>query len=229
VQSRFRQGLGLHRQEELAAAERIYQEVLNQQPLHFDALHMLGVIALQTRRAERGIELIRQAIAVNENIAAAHNNLGKALLDLKQSEEALASFERAVALDPKFAEAHVNRGNTLVSLRRSQEALASYGKAIALKPDYAEAHRNRGNVFSTLKRYDEAFAAYDKVLALRPNLTGIEGHRLYAKMQHCDWSNWDAECAHLISSIRNGHPATQPFIFLAIPSSSSDQLQCARL
>ena len=229
MQSRFRQGLGLHRQGELAAAERIYQEVLNQQPLHFDALHMLGVIALQTRRAERGIELIRQAIGVNGNIAAAHNNLGKALLDLKQSEEALASFDRAVALDPKFAEAHVNRGNTLVSLRRSQEALASYGKAIALKPDYAEAHRNRGNVFSTLKRYDEAFAAYDKVLALRPNLTGIEGHRLYAKMQHCDWSNWDAECAHLISSIRNGHPATQPFIFLAIPSSSSDQLQCARL
>jgi protein O-GlcNAc transferase len=230
LQSRFRQGLALHRQGDLAAGERIYEEILDQQPQHFDAQHMLGVIALQTRRTEQGIELIRKAIGLNEKVAAAHNNLGKALLDLKRPEEALASFDNAVALDPAFAEACVNRGNALVNLKRSDEALASYTKAIALKPDYAEAYRNCGNVFSKLKRYDEAFAAYDKVLSLKPNLTGIEGHRLYAKMHLCDWSNWDAESAQLIASVRNGNATTQPFIFLAIPSSSSDdQMQCSRL
>ena len=126
LQSRFRQGLALHRQGELTAAERIYREVLEQQPRHFDSLHMLGVIALQTRRAERGIELIRKAIGLNENVAAAHNNLGKALLDLGRPGEALASFDQATALDPGFAEAHVNRGNALVKLRRLQEALVGY-------------------------------------------------------------------------------------------------------
>ena len=49
-QSRFGQGLALHRQGDLAAAERIYGEVLDREPQHFDALHMLGVVALQTRR-----------------------------------------------------------------------------------------------------------------------------------------------------------------------------------
>ena len=229
LQSRFRQGLALHRQGELTAAERIYREVLEQQPRHFDSLHMLGVIALQTRRAERGIELIRKAIGLNEKVAAAHNNLGKALLDLGRPGEALASFDQATALDPGFAEAHVNRGNALVKLRRLEDALVGYQQAVALRPDHAEAHRNCGNIFSKLRRYDEAFAAYDKVLALKPNLPGAEGHRLYARMHLCDWSRWEAESAHLIESVRNGHANTQPFIFLAIPSSSEDQLQCARL
>ena len=229
MQSTFSDGLARHRQGDLAAAERIYADVLAREPQHFDALHMLGIVALQSGRLEQGIELIRKAIGQNEKVAAAHNNLGRALMDIKRPGEALASFERAVALDPAFAEAHVNRGNALVTLRRSQEALESYDRAIAARPDYAEAHRNRGNVFSKLRRYDEAVAAYDKVLALRPDLLGIEGHRLYARMHLCDWSNFDAECTHLVASIRNGRPVTQPFILLSVPSSASDQLQCARL
>jgi tetratricopeptide (TPR) repeat protein len=106
LQSRFRQGLALHRQSDLAAAERVYLEILDSEPGHFDALHMLGVVALQTRRAERGIELIEQAIGRNARVASAHNNLGKALLDLKRPDQALSSFDRAITLDPRFAEAH---------------------------------------------------------------------------------------------------------------------------
>jgi tetratricopeptide (TPR) repeat protein len=229
LQARFREGLALHRQGDLSAAERIYREVLQREPRHFDALHMLGIVALQTRRTERGIELVRKAIGLNEKVAAAHNNLGKALLDLRHPGEALASFDKTIALDPDFAEAHANRGNALVNLKRFEEALASYRQAIALQPDNAEVHRNCGNVFSKLKRYDAAFAAYDKAFALRPDLAGAEGHRLYARMHLCDWSNWDAESAHLIASVRNGDANTQPFIFLAVPSLPADQLQCARL
>ncbi len=229
MQSRFRQGLALHRQGDLAAAERIYLEVLQREPQHFDSLHMLAVVALQTGRTERGIELIRKAIALNEKVAAAHNNLGKALMDLGRPEPALASFDHAIALDQNFAEAHLNRGNALINLKRSEPALESFAKAAALQPDDALAHRNCGNVFSKLKRYEEAFAAYDRVFALKPDLMGAEGHRLYAKMHLCDWSHWEADCAHLIASVKNGRANTQPFIFLAVPSSSEDQLKCAGL
>ena len=148
LQTRFRQGLALHRHGDLAAADRVSLEVLDQEPQHFDT--MLGVVALQTRRTERGVELIREAIGLNEKVAAAHN---RALSDLKLSADALASFDRAIALDPQFAEAHTNRGDALVNLRRAEEALASYQRAIAVKPDFAEAYRNRRNVFSGLMRY----------------------------------------------------------------------------
>ena len=66
-------------------------------------------------------------------------------------------------------------------------------------------------------------------LRRKPDLIGVEGLRLHAKAQLCDWSNFEDESAHLISAVRNGKPNTGPFQFLAVPSSPEDQLQCAKL
>jgi protein O-GlcNAc transferase len=228
LQSRFREGLALHRQGDLAAAERIYREALQSDPNHFDATHMLGVVLLQRGQTEQGVVLVRRAIALNGRIASAHNNLGKGLLDLKRPKDALPCFERAVALDPKFVEAHISRAGVLVGLRRAEEALASYRSAVALRPDDAELQRNCGNLLAMLRRHDEAFAAYHRAFALKPDLAGIEGHRLYAKMNLCDWNSWEDETARLVSSVRESRTNTQPFILLAVPSSPADQLRCAR-
>ena len=61
-QAKLNQGMTLHRQGNLADAERCYGEFLQRQPDHFGALYLLGVIARQTRRTERGVELIKRAI-----------------------------------------------------------------------------------------------------------------------------------------------------------------------
>jgi protein O-GlcNAc transferase len=177
VQAKFNQALALHQRGRLVDAERIYSEVLRQQPDHFDALHLLGVIATQTRRTERGIELITKAIGLNAGVGAAHNNLGNALQDLKRSEEALTSYAKAIALKPDYAEAYNNRGVALQDLKRSEEALASHDKAIALKPDYAEAYNNRGNALGDLKRSEEALANYDKAIALKPDYAEAYSNR----------------------------------------------------
>ena len=116
LQLKLNQGAALHRQGNLADAERCYMEVLQWQPNHFDALHLLGVIACQTRRTERGVDLIKRAIGHNPNVAEAHNNLGNVLRDLKRPKEALASYDKAIALKPDFAAAHYNRGNALMIL-----------------------------------------------------------------------------------------------------------------
>src|SRR5215472_16502469 len=155
LQAKFQQGLALHQQARFAEAERAYEEVLGQEPRHFDALHLLGIIALQTGRTQRGIELIAKAIELNPNVAAAHSSLGSALNTLKRHEEAIASCDKAIALKPDYAEAHNNRGIALKDLKHHEEALASYDKAIALKPDYPQAHNSRGNALNHLKRHEE--------------------------------------------------------------------------
>ena len=91
LQAKFQHGLALHQQGRFAEAERTYEEVLRQEPRHFDALHLLGVIALQTRRAQHSVGFIAKAIELNPNVAAAHSNLGSALSDLMRYEEALVS------------------------------------------------------------------------------------------------------------------------------------------
>ena len=168
LEARFGQGLALHQQGKLTDAERLYQEVLQRQSNHVGALHLLGVIALQTGRAQRGVELIGKAIGLDGRIAEAHVNLGNGLRALKRHDEAIASYDRAIALKPGLADVHASRGNALLDLKRPAEALASYDRAIALNPNLAGAHNNRGNALQDFCRYDEAVASYDRAIALRP-------------------------------------------------------------
>jgi protein O-GlcNAc transferase len=176
-QAKLNQGMALHRQGRLADAERCYREVLQRQPDHFAALHLLGVIACQTRRMERGVELIKRAIGLHPTVAEAHNNLGNGLRDLKRPAEALASYDKAIALKPDFAEAHNNRGNALIDLKRHEEAITSCDNAIALNPGYANAYNNRGNALKDLKRPEEAIASYDKAIALKPDFAEVHNNR----------------------------------------------------
>src|SRR5258708_7977526 len=53
-----------HHAGRLEEAERRYREVLARQAENADVLHMLGVIAAQTKRHSVAIEMIRRAIAV---------------------------------------------------------------------------------------------------------------------------------------------------------------------
>src|SRR6202041_2210039 len=55
-------GLKYHQAGRLAEAEACYQRVLAAQPNHADALHLMGVVAHQTRRHDLAVELIGRAI-----------------------------------------------------------------------------------------------------------------------------------------------------------------------
>lgn len=169
VQAKFNEALTLHQRGQRAQAEVLYQQVLELQPQHSDALHFLGIISLQTERLQLAVELIGHAIEVNPQNAAAYNNRGIALQGLNRLDEALASYNRAIALKPDYAEAYSNRGNALRDLRRFDEALASYDHAIVLKPGYSDPHINRGVVLKNLKRLDEALASYNHAIEVRPD------------------------------------------------------------
>src|SRR5580693_3400445 len=121
IQTKLQQGLALHQQGRLVEAEHCYEEVLRHAPKHFDALHLLGVLSLQTGGTQRGVGLIAKAIELNSNFAVAHNNLGNGLKDLRRHHDALASYEKAIALKPDYAEAHLNQGDVFMELKRFDE------------------------------------------------------------------------------------------------------------
>ena len=55
------QALELHRQGHLAEAAGLYGAILATRPDHFDALHMLGVIKLETGQLGEALRLIAAA------------------------------------------------------------------------------------------------------------------------------------------------------------------------
>jgi protein O-GlcNAc transferase len=173
----FRQGLARHQQGNLVEAERYYDAALKSQPDNFDAMHMLGVIALQKGRIEQGVEIITRAVALNEDSAIAFNNLAKGLKDLGRFDEAIIHFQRALALAPDFADAQFSYGTALHFVNRSEDALAHFDKAIALHPNFVAALNNRGLALAKLKRFTEALASYHKALAIQPGFGEAHNNR----------------------------------------------------
>ncbi|KAA1006533.1 tetratricopeptide repeat protein [Paraburkholderia panacisoli] len=173
----LRQAIALQQNGAIVEAEELYREILELKPRHFDALKLLGELALQTGRAQEGSELLRKALAVNAKQAPVHSNLAYALNELQRHGEALASADRALTLQPNFPDALNNRGNAQAALNRPLDALASFDRAIALVTEFAVAWNNRAGVLRDLGRADEALASCDRALALQPNYAAAWSNR----------------------------------------------------
>src|SRR5262245_35589283 len=102
----FQRGLRLYQQGRLNEAKAACEAALNADSKHSDALHLLGLIAVQAADYERAVELMSRAIALDPDNAAVHANRGAALQMLNRPEAALASYEQAIRLQPGHAEAH---------------------------------------------------------------------------------------------------------------------------
>ena len=170
-------GLTLHQNRQYEEAKLTYSEILQTEPNHFDAVQLLGTIAVQVGDYKKAVDLLLRAIGINAKYAPCHNNLGLALQATMKFEEALASYDRAIALNASYIDAYSNKGNVLQSLKRLEEALASYDKAIAIQPNYAEAYFNRGIALQALKRTEEAVASYDRAIAIKPDYADAHRNR----------------------------------------------------
>jgi len=164
--------ISLHQRGELAHAKVLYESILKAQPRHFDALHLLGVIAAQTNNPRVAASMIEKALAVDVRNASAHaafSNLGAALADLGDFRAALTAFNRSIAIRPDVAEAHCRRGNVLRSLKQWDAALASFDRAIAIDAHFAVAHLNRGLVLQELGQIEAAIESFLAAAASRKN------------------------------------------------------------
>jgi predicted O-linked N-acetylglucosamine transferase (SPINDLY family) len=177
MSAQLEQALAFHREGRLVEARALYEDILKAQPDHFDSLHLLGVIALQTKQPQLSVDLIEKAIKLCPNNAAFYSNRGNALQDLKKLDAAVASYDQAIELKPDYVDAYYNRGNVLRELKQLDAALASYNKVIELKPGYAEAYSSRGNILKDLKQLDAAMRSYDKAIELRPDYSEAYSNR----------------------------------------------------
>ncbi len=215
----------LKRQEEASAD---YDKALSIKPDLAGAWLGRGNVLADLGRYNEAFAAYDKALSIKPDLEGAWLSRGNALADLGRYNEAFAAYDKALSINPDLAGAWLGRGNVHWYLKRYEEAFSAYDKALSIKPDLAGAWLGRGNLLADLKRHDEAFAAYDKAFAIKPDLEGVEGARLHAKMQLCNWNNLEAEIAHLVAAIKAGKANSAPFAFLSLADSPDGQLQCAR-
>lgn len=214
--------LGRH-QEALAAADK----ALELRSDYADAWVGRGNALLELDRYQDAAAAYDRALALRPALAAAWCGHGTVFLRTGRHRDAGVAFDRALEADSNLADAWLGRALMLVSLGRHDEAIAALDRALALNPTLPTAWIARGQVLYFKKRYDEALADWNKALSLRPDLPDVQAACLRVRMHHCDWIGFDAACALLRSAVDTGKPVP-PFMLVAIPSTASEQLRCAR-
>src|SRR5262249_54230397 len=98
----------------------------------------------------RGVDLLKEAIALDPTQGRSHRLLGMALAQIGRHQEALVSLDRAIALGAVDADG--SRADTLVALGRLAEAIASFDRALAVDPNSVVDWCNRGAALLDLSR-----------------------------------------------------------------------------
>lgn len=190
---RISRAVALHRAGQVDQAERLYHEVLRVNQNHPDALHLLGVIALQRGDLNQAVTCLRQAIAAAPDLAMAHDTLGTALARLGRQAEAVKSYQRSLRLRPDFPATLTNMGVALAALGRLAEAESAHRRAIELNPGASLAHTNLGNTLRAVGLLEDAAAAHRQAVTLDPNYA--EGHNNLGIVLHENKQLEEAEAA----------------------------------
>ncbi len=137
-------GLAHHEAGRLQQAEQHYRQVLGAEPRNADALHLLGVLALQCGHAQVAVEYISAAIRIAGDRATYHTNLAEALRVLGQLDEARRAYEQALAITPQNPAAYNNLGTIQEAQGNLPAAIDCYRRAAAQHPGYPDPHNNLG-------------------------------------------------------------------------------------
>jgi tetratricopeptide (TPR) repeat protein len=158
---------------QLERAEAVYRQLLAAAPQAAELWHEMGLVQMQSGRAEAAVGFLQRAAELEPTSATFHSNLGAVYRMLKRNDDAVGSFRRALACGPPPAELCNNLALVLKDSGQSDDALRWFDEALRIRPDFANAHFNRGNLLLDVGRLDEAIESYHRALALNPADAGV--------------------------------------------------------
>ena len=174
IRNILRQALTQHQAGQLQAASSLYQQILNSDPNHAEALHLLGVIAIQTSRPQDAIELIERAVSIRSDQAAWFGNLATAQSAVGDLDAAVATYQTALELDSGYVEGHYNLGHVHGQMGNHAAAEACYREAIALNPAHVGSLNNLGTCLRQQGRSEESIEFLEQLTAGAAGF--VEGH-----------------------------------------------------
>jgi protein O-GlcNAc transferase len=172
----------LERQErgDLSGAEQAYRSILDAQPEHPAALHLLGHVLILQGKTVEAVPVLSRAAALMPEDADVHFNLALALRREARPDAAERALRNALASRPEFAAAWVSLAGVMTDSDRLDEAEEHFHRALELEPGFAEAHYNYGNLLHREGRVGEAITHYRAAVDLRPDFVRAHSNLVYA-------------------------------------------------
>jgi tetratricopeptide (TPR) repeat protein len=116
------------------------------------------------------ITLFRHTVAVADDNARAHLNLGNAHYRAGRHHQALGEYRQAVEIDPNYAGAWSSSAGAYKALGRLGDAFRCMEMALAIEPNNADYHNSMGILLVQEERYADAAESFRRALQINPDL-----------------------------------------------------------
>ncbi|MFO8032565.1 MAG: tetratricopeptide repeat protein [Desulfohalobiaceae bacterium] len=167
----LKQALSLHRQGEIDRARSLYEQILEQEPGHAQALHMLGLIHYQGGDPERAHGFLAKSLELEPEDIGVMGNLSSILASMGRLQESVEQLRKILEVDPERARTWQSLGDRLAELDCLQEASQAYEKALGLWPREADNEPlclNLAACLAEMGRYEEASHRLKEILGRQP-------------------------------------------------------------
>lgn len=148
-------------------ARKHYEAALKSRPKHAGSLLGLGMLDLAAGRVDEGIERLRAALAVRDDLNA-RLTLVDALVSKGALNEALAEAQKAAAASPEAAEPHRSLGRIYSMLDRLPDAERELRAALSAQAT-TQTFLDLASVLGQQKRSKEALQTFKRALRDEPN------------------------------------------------------------
>jgi len=156
----------------LGEAERIYREILSDDPNNVDALRLLALLASRTGAVDQAINMLENCTKIAPDYALAWENLAKMYRqkdDPDSLQKAAFCFSKATELRPDWAEGWAGLGTMQTRSSQHNEGIESYKKSIELKANQPRVHLSLGHVYKTTGNQEECINSYNEAISFDNN------------------------------------------------------------
>lgn len=174
------ESLQYYQRGQLIEARSTLKKILKKIPADFESLHFMGVIYIQAREYEKGIEYLDRALKINPNSLRVAINLGSAYLEINSHIKAITYFTKALSIDSNNVDVYCSLGHAFAFVQKTDEAIECFSKAIAIDPNSVKASIGLGVLYADSKDYQKAIEAYRAALEVNPDCSDAYNNLGYA-------------------------------------------------
>lgn len=135
AQRKFQAAVQAYQSQNFQAAASILSPLLKQYPASFEVNELLGLVTAGMGDNAKADPLLRKAVHINPQSAAAHTNLATNLMQMNRVDAAEVEFIAARKLDPRAYEPNHNLGEYYVHVNKVDKAIPYLDKAREARPD----------------------------------------------------------------------------------------------
>ena len=162
VNNSLLEAIKLHVKKDFENAENLYLTIIKNDQTNYQALRHLGILYNDTKKYEKAIKYLTDAINIAPSIPDAHNNLGLVYFVSDNLALAKKSFEKSFLLNNKYLPALNNLTRVYFSLNESELCLQSALAAIELNPNEYICKLNHALALSINGKIEEGIKILDK-------------------------------------------------------------------